>query len=512
MKKIVYDKDLKIIMEKAIDILGNAVGETLGPNGNNVIINTDDNSPYITNDGVTIANAIESDDKIINTIIEIAKEAALKTNTNVGDGTTTTLVLLQSILKLGLKEIELGINPIVLKKDFELITKNIINKLEKLKKEPSKEDYISVASISANDQEIGLFLAEIFSKMKNKYAIRLQESVNDTTYYEIKKGYSIEIDNKFTFYFNKKSEIELNDCYILILNGYLNDLNEIDSIINESIERNKNIIILTEDYDDSIANQILLYQVQFNKNIYIFKLPDYASRQNEIANDISVICNANIKNINYEKIEWQDLGIAEKIIINKEELILLNNNKKIIDRINYLNDELIKTKSDYDKDFIKERLAKFKNGIATIYVGAQTKAELKEKLMRFEDAISALDIVKNGVILGSGIPFLKTSLEMEEKNIACKIMKESLQIPFQKIMINSGKDYEKIKKEIIDSNFSIIFNVKTNKFENIKETKIIDPIDVIIEALKNATSIASILLTTNYLVINENFEKTNYEI
>mgnify|MGYP003571267418 CR=1 FL=1 len=512
MKDVISNQELRKVIIEATDLLCDAVGSTLGPSGNNVLINTDDITPYITNDGVTIASAIESEDKKINTVLEIAKEASLKTNEVVGDGTTTTLVLLQAILKESFKEIDAGKNPIVLKKGLNDALEKIINLIQMLKRTPSKKDYISIASISANDKEIGLFLTKVYSKMKGKNAIRLEESSNSKTYYEIKKGYNLEIDNISNLYFQDYNEINLSDVYILILKGYLDSLEQISDVINEGLTRNKSIVIFAEEFNVTLNEELLVYYLQEKKNIYLFKLPDYGSRKEQILEDVSILSLSNIKNINYENVYWNDLGKVRNVLIRKDEVIIVNENEKVKRRLQELKVNLRKTHETYEKEFLENRIAKLNNGIATIYVGANTRTEAKEKIMRFEDALWAMDMARNGIVVGEGITFLFISEELSDNIIGEKVIKEALKVPFKKIMINSGENFELRLQEIKEANYEKVFNFKSNELESVQDTVIVDPVLVIIEALTNAVSIASMLITTNYLVINENNKSLQTEI
>ena len=281
MKEVISGKELKEIMIKAVNLLCDAVGSTLGPSGNNVIINSE-LSPYITNDGATIAQTISSNDKKINTILEIAKEASLKTNEKVGDGTTTTLVLLQSIFNEGLKKIEEGTNPIALKKKLNIELNNIIEKLNKMKKIPNGEELYNIALTSSEDIEIAKLVIEVYLKMNNKYSIKLDESNNEKTYYEIKRGYTIEDTEIPTIYFNNINKIEVSNVYVLLLNGYLTSLEQISDVINEGLVRDKNIIIFVEDYSEEVKNDVLLYYLKSNRNIFLFKIPNYGLQKENI--------------------------------------------------------------------------------------------------------------------------------------------------------------------------------------------------------------------------------------
>ena len=495
MKKVISGNELREVMQKSINLICDAVSSTLGPSGNNVLIDSGDASPFITNDGVTIASSISSEDKRCNAILEIIKEATLKTNEVVGDGTTTTLVLLQSIFNNGVKKIESGINPITLKKELDNSLNDIILKLKKKSKKPTKKDYISIASISSNDKDIGTFLENVYSIMGSVHAIKLKEG-SEKTYYEIKKGYSVDVDVP-NIYFDDKKEINLDNAYILLLKGYLNDLEAISDIINEGLNRNKNIVILADDYDIDVSNQVVLYNLQMNKNIYLFKLPDYGSRKDAIEKDISILTNSKIKNIEYDNISFSSLGIAKEIVIKKDEIIIISD-KDINKWISKIKDNYNNETSDYEKEFLAHRIAMLENGIATIYVGGMTKTEIKEKLMRFEDSLNALEVANNGILIGEGISLLKISDEINND-----ILKESLKVPFKKIMENALGEYKDIENSILNSNYNLIYNFDDNKLEDISNTSILDPLNVTIEALKNAVSIAGMLLTTNYIVINE---------
>ena len=284
MKEVVSNKELKEIMTKAVNLICDAVGSTLGPSGNNVII---DNtlSPYITNDGATIARSISSSDKRINAILEIVKEASLKTNEKVGDGTTTTLVLLQSIFNEGLKEIENGKDPIILKKELNNLLDSLIEQINKKKIIPNKEELLKIAYTSSNDIEISKLLTEVYLEMNNSYSIRLDESKKET-YYEIKKGYVIEDIEIPNVYFSNKDKIELNNTLMLFLNGYLSNLELISDVLNEVLVKNKNLIILANDYSDEVQNEVMSYYLDLKKNIFIFKIPGYGSEKNNIEKDI----------------------------------------------------------------------------------------------------------------------------------------------------------------------------------------------------------------------------------
>ena len=262
MKRVIFGDELDKKKKAAIDLICNAVASTIGPIGNNVLINSDETLPYITNDGVTIAKSIESDDEEINGILDIVKNAAFKTNEEVGDGTSTTLVLVKSLYDEGIKLINNGISPIILKNKLNEILNTLTDNLSSIKRESSTLMLENIASISANDKNLGMFISEIFGKMKTKYAIKIVEGESTTTYYEINKGYNIAINNISPIYFKDEEKINLSNCHVLITTGYLNSLEDISDVINEVIDRNETLIILVDDYNNEINNNLISYYLK----------------------------------------------------------------------------------------------------------------------------------------------------------------------------------------------------------------------------------------------------------
>lgn len=502
MKKVIGNDELKKIITECVDLICNAVSSTLGPSGNNVIIDNSSVSPFITNDGVTIAESISSNKKEEESILEIIKSSALKTNELVGDGTTTTLVLLQSIYKEGLKEVILGKNPIELKKELNIILDKIIIEINKLKRIPKIDELQNIVNISCNDENLGNILMEVYNKTNNIYGIDITEGKKDNTYYEIYSGYNINIEELSNLYFENNKDIILNDCYILIINNYLNSLEDISNIINECIINNRNILLIVDDYNIDINNELLIYYLQNNKKIFIVKIAEYGYKKEDILSDIKYISECNSININYDNISWNILGKVNKVIISKDEINIISN-KTLDDRILKLNKELDNINDSYEKDIIKERISKLKKVRSTIFVGGLTDIEIKEKKMRLIDALCALKCADNGVVVGEGITLLKVRDKLNDKDIASRIMRISLLEPFKKILDNNGISYLEIYEKIKKDNYNSIYNLEKGELESINNTKIIDPALVLIEALKNSVSIASLLLTTNYLVIND---------
>ena len=505
LKKVISNNELREKINEAINLLCGTVKTTLGPKGNNIIIDHSTFSPFITNDGVTIAQNIESDDTAINTILELAKEASIKTNETVGDGTTTTLVLLEAIYNEGLKLLNNGLSPIVLKRKLDEELVNIEKMILEKSHLPNSKELTNISSISANNKQIGKLISDVYFKVNNYDAINIIEGSNNT---EVKflEGYILETNIISDFYFKDLNEIKINNAKILLINNYLDDINDISEIVNYVITNNDNLIIIANEYSESIINEMLSLYINENIKIYLLKNPEYGNKQYSLLKDIQAFSNAKIiENIEY--ILTDSLGNVETTTINKE---YINFNFKHNNNVNKRIKEIEKEVND-DIEYINKRIAMFNNGLATICVGAQTTTEKRELKMRYDDALCAIKSASKGVIPGSGLILLEISDNLNNDEITL-LFKNILSIPFKQILYNAGLDFEEIYKNIKNSNYQKIYNINNDTFEDINTTLVLDATEVVINSLKNACSIASMLLTTSSLVINEytnNLNKTN---
>ena len=501
MKKIISDKILRDKMSLAVDTLCNTVKTTLGPKGSNVIIDHSSFTPFITNDGVTIASNIESDDEVVNTILQLAKESSIKTNETVGDGTTTTLVLLQAIYHLGLKCLKEGLNPIILKKELNETLLKIISKIKKKSHLPNKEELVNIASISANSKEIGEIVGDAYLKVKNKNAISIKEGSEQNTKVIFQKGYILDSILASEYLLKDKKEIDIINACVLTTNNYLNEIEEIAIIINYLIDNKKDLIIFADDYSNAFVNEIIAINLQNNLNIYLLKTPEFGKNKYIVLDDISLITNSQIEESNF-KIE--DLGNASNVKLNKDKIIIsFENNKNIKEKIRDIKENAFKRNDDFDKLFAEKRLAMLNNGLIEILVGAKTDTECREKKMRYDDALWAISVASNGIVPGCGLILYQIADDIKIKSNGDKIFKEALKYPFNQIMNNSGLESENINEEIKKFNYQKIYNINNNTFEDINDTCVLDPTDVLINSLNNATSIASMLLTTTSIIINE---------
>lgn len=493
MKKIIAGKELQEKMQEAIDLLCNTVKVTLGPKGSNIIIDHSNFRPFITNDGVTIAENIESEDEVLNTILELAKEASIKTNINVGDGTTTTLVLLQKIFNLGLDLICQGQNPLVLKRELDQELEKIIPLIKNESRIPSEKDLKNIACISSNDEEIGKIIADAYMQVGEIEAINIQEGDEETKINYI-KGYTLDSNIASDYFLSTLKEMKYLKPLYLLVNSSLNDLEDISLILNNVIKEQKPLVIMASFYSEEFIQNILTMNNDYQTKIILLKTPYYGLNSLETLEDIAALSGATIvDDAKFSKIS--DLGSSESIIINREKTII--NYKSNLRLTKYL-EKLEKN----DKDNKKRRVM-LQKGSVEIMVGAPTTTERREKKMRFDDALYALNSAKKGVLLGSGLVLSKISESLDCQKMNENIFKETLLEPLKQILFNSGNDYNQIYNELKKDKFKKIYNVKTGKMEDENETVVLDSLEVVLNSLKNATSIAGMLLTTTSLIINE---------
>ncbi len=505
MKKIVSGKELEKKMDEAINLLCDTVKSTLGPKGSNVIIDHSSFSPFITNDGVTIASNIESDDEVINTILHLAKEASIKTNSNVGDGTTTTLVLLQKIYEEGRKLINNGLNPIILKKELQKRVEKIIEEIKNKSMIPSDKELLKIACTSSNSLEIGNNIYKAFSMTKNASSIKIEESKNELTKISKKSGYIIDSNVASFYFFKDKEKITIDKPNILLINDTLNDIEEISELVNEVIVRKEKLVIISEDYSDYFIKEVVSLFLDENIEIYLLKWSEFGKRKLDIINDVSLITNSKVcdKNILYNNI-----GKCKSLEITKEEVIFIYDKANVKDKVLELEKKLKGEADEFEREFLNRRLSMLQDGLVVVEVGGLTKTEQKEKKMRYDDALCALNSALQGVVLGGGVTFYEISEKLVVNDDIDEIFKISLAEVLKQILFNAGALEDEILKEIRKSHFKKVYNVKSGLFEE-KDINILDATEVIISALRNAISIASMLLTTTSLIINEYRQEIN---
>lgn len=509
MKKVVSGDVLKKCMRSAINLLSDTVKTTLGPKGCNVIIDSSNFSPFITNDGVTIAENIESENPIINSVLEIAKEASIVTNKVVGDGTTTTLIILQNIFNLSLDLIDNGVNPIILKKELNEKLYNILDLLE-LEKFNLKDDVIyNIAKVAGGDNEIARVVGDVFLKIPYRESVSIREVSRVGVNVNYYNGYKFMSILPSSLLLNDKLSLSYKDSCVLILNDVLSDLENISFILNDIFNSNKSLIIIANDFTSSVVEQIVSFVLNDELKCLLVKINDYGIRIRAILKDLEIISGANICN-NEKELSACSLGVFKNVYVTKDNFrVDFNMNDNIKEYVLNIEKSLDEINDDYLKEFYFNRLSMFKRGTAEIEIGAFTKTELKEKQMRLEDALCAVYSSNDGVLVGGGVTLLKIANKLNEDNDVLKIWKEALKAPFKQLMINSGLEYENINSQIEKSSFNVVYNVFNESFEDINETYVLDSYKVVVNSIINACSIASMLITTNNLIINEHVNNLN---
>lgn len=493
MKTVLSGKLLKEQILKSIELLCGTVKDSLGPMGRNVLINVSDRDPFITNDGVTIAENITSDDIITETILDILKEASFKTNEVVGDGTTTTLVLLESILKESYKQ---NVDKLEIKKELENCLSDVLEYIQALSRKPTRKDYFSIATVAANDSFIGRITGEVFLKVKKKQCIFLKESKTEETTYEIMNGYRLDVKVPEEYFLNQ-SNLVMENCHIVYLDYKVERIEELASFINQSTHYQEKYIILCEGYSNEVASYLVDYFYDKKCFIVIASWIMYNAWQDEIMEDIRAL--------------GED-GVLSSVSISSSHIIL-HSSKNTKKRRELLLKCYEEVEEDYQKEMLMNRIAMLHHGFATIYVGGFTTTEKREKIMRFEDALCAMEMARTGIVPGGGICFYQVSESLKEDSIGSKILKQALKVPFSQILSNANLSCDEIISDIKNANYEMLYNVKVNDYERVVDTSVIEPVAVVSYSLKNAVSIAGMILSINHLVINDFQEKhKNYEM
>ncbi len=518
-KQILFDEKARQSLLRGVNKLANVVKVTLGPKGRNVALDKGFGSPMITNDGVTVAKEIELEDKFENVGAQLLQEVATKTNDVAGDGTTTATILAQSIITEGLKNVTAGTNPMVIKKGIEKGVNAIIKELkEKISKPVSNQEEIEqVASISANDKEIGKVIAEAMEKVGKDGVITVEEGQSFTIEKEIVEG--MQFDKGYVSPYmitdSEKMQAEFNNVSILITDKKISSISEILPLLEKMAQSGKkDLVIIADEVDGEALATLVVNKLRGAFNTLAIKAPGFGDRRKEILEDIAILIGGKVISeeigLKLENTEIEMLGEARKVISTKDNTTVIEgkgDKKKIDNRIAQIRKELEKATSDFDKEKLKERLAKLSGGVAVLKVGAVTETEQKEKQHRVEDALEATKAaVEEGIVVGGGVALLKCisvlniiKVDGEEK-IGINILRKALEAPLRQIAKNAGKDDSIVAEEVKKLKGNMGYNALTDKYEDLIQAGIIDPTKVTRSALQNAASIASMLLTTEAVV------------
>ncbi|MDD6004389.1 MAG: chaperonin GroEL [Firmicutes bacterium] len=515
-KEIRYSNDARKSMLKGVNTLADAVCVTLGPKGRNVVLEKSYGSPLITNDGVTIAKEIELEDKFENMGAKLVYEVANNTNEGAGDGTTTATVLARNMINAGIKAVDNGYNPVLMREGIEYASKEVAKELLKNShKVETSQDIASVATISSGSKEIGDLIAKAMDKVGKDGIINVAESNSFDDVLEVSEG--MQYDKGYVSPYmatnRDKMTVEMDNPFILVTNQKINTIQEILPVLEQIVQTNKPLLLIAEDFENEVINTIVLNKLRGTFNVVCTKAPGFGDNQKDILMDIAALCNATFYNkdlnMKLEDAKLENLGTIKKLIVTKDSTTLISGNDTnpaVEERINEIKSRIEdKTLSDYDRKKYQERLGKLTDGVATIKVGATTESELKEKKLRIEDALNATKAaVAEGIVVGGGAALveaykvLKPVLTNENKDIqkGINIVMEALFAPITQIADNSGFNSEDIidlqKKAEKDHGF----DAKTGTWVNMFEKGIIDPTKVTRSALLNAASISALFITT----------------
>ena len=524
-KQIKYSEEARRKLKAGADKLANAVKITLGPKGRNVVLDKGFGVPTITNDGVTIAKEIELEEKIENLGAEIVKEVAEKTNDVAGDGTTTAVILAQSIISEGLKNVAAGANPLALKRGIEKGVEKIVAELKKMaKKVTTKEEIAQVATIAAENKEIGSLIAEVMNEVGKDGVITVEESKTFGLQKEIVKG--LQFDRGYISPYMitdpERMEAVYEDPLILVTDKKISTLNEIVPILEKVVQSGKKeLVIITEDLEGDALATLVVNKLRGIFNTLAVKAPGFGDRKKEMLEDIAVVTGAEMiseeKGLKLENIEMKMLGSARRVVSTKENTTIIEGKGEKEDieaRVNQIKKELKVADSEFDKEKLQERLAKLVGGVAVIKVGAATEVEQKAKQHKTEDALSATRAaVEEGIVPGGGVALLRACSVLEElvvegeEKTGANILKRVLEEPIRQIAQNAGIDGAVVAQKVKEGKEGFGFNAETLKYEDLMKTGIVDPTKVVRSALQNAASAASMFLTTEVVVAEKETEK-----
>ena len=518
-KEIKYGSEARAALERGVNQLADTVKVTLGPKGRNVVLDKSFGAPLITNDGVTIAKEIELEDGFENMGAQLIREVAAKTNDVAGDGTTTATVLAQAMVHEGMKNLEAGANPIVLRRGMKRATDKAVEALKDMsQKVKGKEQIAKVAAISAGDEEVGNLVADAMEKVTNDGVITIEESKTMQTELDLVEG--MQFDRGYLSAYMctdmDKMEAVLDDPYILITDKKISNIQDILPLLEKIVQAGARLLIIAEDVEGEALTTLIVNKLRGTFNVVAVKAPGYGDRRKAMLEDIAILTGGQVISSDLG-LELKDttidmLGRAKSVKVQKENTVIVDgagDKEAIAGRVSQIRGQIDETTSEFDKEKLQERLAKMAGGVAVIRVGAATETEMKEAKLRMEDALNATRAaVEEGIIAGGGSAYIHASkkvaefvdtLEGDEKTGA-KVILKALEAPLYYIAANAGLEGAVIINKVKESAPGTGFNAATEEYVDMVESGILDPVKVTRSALQNATSVASTLLTTESAV------------
>ena len=518
-KEIKYGSEARTALEKGVNQLADTVKVTLGPKGRNVVLDKSFGAPLITNDGVTIAKEIELEDGFENMGAQLIREVASKTNDVAGDGTTTATVLAQAMVHEGMKNLEAGANPIVLRKGMKKATDNAVEAIRAMSsKVNGKEQIARVAAVSSGDEEVGQMVADAMEKVSNDGVITIEESKTMQTELDLVEG--MQFDRGYISAYMatdmEKMEAILDDPYILITDKKISNIQDILPVLEQIVQSGARLLIIAEDIEGEALTTLIVNKLRGTFNVVAVKAPGYGDRRKEMLQDIAILTGGQVISeelgFDLKETTMDQLGRAKSVKVQKENTVIVDgcgDKKAIEDRIAQIKKAIEETTSEFDKEKLQERLAKLAGGVAVIRVGAATETEMKEAKLRMEDALNATRAaVEEGIIAGGGSAYIHASkevaklteeLEGDEKTGA-KIILKALEAPLHQIAANAGLEGAVIVNKVRESDPGVGFDAYAEEYVDMVSKGILDPAKVTRSALQNATSVASTLLTTESVV------------
>ncbi|MHB8799937.1 MAG: chaperonin GroEL [Thermoanaerobaculia bacterium] len=519
-KNITYGEDARQSILRGVNKLADAVKVTLGPKGRNVVIEKKFGSPLITKDGVTVAKEIELADPLENMGAQMVREVASKTSDIAGDGTTTATVLAQAIYREGIKMVTSGHNPMELKRGIEIAVKKAVESIDKLKKSVDAKEIAFVGTISANgDEEIGKIIAESMDKVGKDGVITVEEAKGLETTLEVVEGMQFDRGYLSPYFVTDAERMEavLENARILIFEKKISSMKDLLPVLEQTAKQGKQLLIIAEDIEGEALATLVVNKLRGTLQVCAVKAPGFGDRRKAMLEDIGILTGGKMISedlgIKLENVKWDDLGEAKKIVVDKENTTIVvdttdrKRKEAIAGRVKQIRAQIEETTSDYDREKLQERLAKMVGGVAVIKVGAATETEMKEKKARVEDAMHATKAaVEDGIVPGGGVALLRamdavaTLKEQGDIQVGINIVKRALEEPSRQIIANAGIEGAVILKELKEKGGNIGFNAATEKVEDLLKAGIIDPAKVTKSALQNASSIASLMLTTEAMI------------
>lgn len=519
-KEIKFDIEARDLLKKGVDELANAVKVTLGPKGRNVVLEKKFGAPIVTKDGVTVAKEIELEDKFRNIGAQMVKEVASKTSDDAGDGTTTATVLTQSIVAVGLKNVTAGANPMDLKRGVDKAVVKIVESLASQSKTigDDNQKIEQVATISANnDFEIGKLIANAMDRVKKEGVITVEEAKGTETTVEVVEGMQFDRGYISPYFVTDTDKMEaiLEKPYILIHDKKISAMKDLLPILEAAIQSGRPLVIIAEDVDGEALATLVVNKLRGSLKIAAIKAPGFGDRRKEMLQDLAILTGGTViseeTGMKLEATTLDMLGEAEKVAIDKENTVIINGGgekDQISARVNQIKTQIETTTSDYDREKLQERLAKLAGGVAVLYIGAASEIEMKEKKDRVDDALSATRAaVEEGIIPGGGVAYIRAIAaldgltgENDDQTTGIAIVRRALEEPLRQIVENAGCDGSVVIQEIKKGKADYGYNARTEKYENLFESGVIDPTKVARVALENAASVAGMILTTETIV------------